>query len=577
MTTFKAGATYARISKADTGDTDGVTRQGEDTEALALRRGIPVDRDHRFTDNDLSATQGRHRPDYERLTTAVTSGAVDVIVVYALSRLWRNRRERTEGIELLRQHGVSVLCVKGPELDLTTASGRLLAELIGAVDTFEVEQLAERSAREVRQRVERGEPPTGPRAYGYSADGWTTIEAEEAEVCWMYEQFNAGASLSGLATELNRRGIPNRSGKVWTHNGVRHVLGNERNAALRTYEGRTYPGKWPAIVTEDVYRAAVARLADPSRVTSPGPASAHLLTGLANCGVDGCVNPGDTDGAPYRVTSGSRGKGQPVYQCSHGKVKHLVRAAPAVNAYVEAVLVERLAAADISALMDGGGTDGEDLADARREAVALRSRLDGLAALVADVDSGMDPAAYAAAVRAVQGRLTVVEAKLASGERGRVLGDFATGRPAADVWAGLALDRRRAVVAMLLDVTVLPAARFSKHRFDPRSVSVTWKGGPVVVEQPDAVTLDGLSDADARDLAAAIREAGWAVERRGGCVTVPRAAVVAAEQVAADLRDFDLTYPMDSGLAVKAAVAAVVEQAPALTAEQRDRLGSLLA
>ena len=68
--------------------------------------------------------------------------------------LWRNRRERAEGIEILRKHEASVLCVKGPELDLTTAAGRLLAGLLG-----EVEQMPKRERREMRQRVERGLPP----------------------------------------------------------------------------------------------------------------------------------------------------------------------------------------------------------------------------------------------------------------------------------------------------------------------------------------------------------------------------------------------------------------------------------
>ncbi|MET8081975.1 recombinase family protein [Streptomyces sp. NPDC005303] len=64
-----------------------------------------------------------------------------------LGRLWHSRREQAEGIEFLRKHEVSVLCVKDPELDLTTAAGRLLAGLLGEVDTFEVEQMSEREMR----------------------------------------------------------------------------------------------------------------------------------------------------------------------------------------------------------------------------------------------------------------------------------------------------------------------------------------------------------------------------------------------------------------------------------------------
>ncbi|SMF41268.1 recombinase family protein, partial [Streptomyces sp. Amel2xC10] len=96
MTLFQRGATYERISKADDGDEDGVLRQGEDTQGLAKQRGIPIE-GRRFRDNDRSATHGKHRPDYERLMAAVQRGEVDVIIVYMLGRLWRNRRERAEG------------------------------------------------------------------------------------------------------------------------------------------------------------------------------------------------------------------------------------------------------------------------------------------------------------------------------------------------------------------------------------------------------------------------------------------------------------------------------------------------
>src|SRR5690349_16698750 len=66
-----------------------------------------------YVDNDLSATSGGPRPEYDRLLSDVQAGRIKRIVVFHLSRLWRNRRERAEGIEILRRHSVSVICVKG--------------------------------------------------------------------------------------------------------------------------------------------------------------------------------------------------------------------------------------------------------------------------------------------------------------------------------------------------------------------------------------------------------------------------------------------------------------------------------
>ncbi|MFD7709597.1 recombinase family protein [Streptomyces sp. NPDC059786] len=114
---------------------------------------------------------------------AVQRGEVGVIIVYMLVQFWRNRRDRAEGIEILRRREVSVLCVKGPESDVTTAAGRLLAGILGEVDTFEVEQMSEREQREQReqrQRVLRGLPPastSGASSTATADPGHTTPSA----------------------------------------------------------------------------------------------------------------------------------------------------------------------------------------------------------------------------------------------------------------------------------------------------------------------------------------------------------------------------------------------------------------
>lgn len=59
-----------------------------------------------------------------------------IIVTYQLSRLWRNRRERAEGMDILKSHRVKVVTVKGPELDLSTAYGRAMVGLLGEFDTM---------------------------------------------------------------------------------------------------------------------------------------------------------------------------------------------------------------------------------------------------------------------------------------------------------------------------------------------------------------------------------------------------------------------------------------------------------
>ena len=69
----------------------------------------------RYTDNDISALKGKRRPSYDVMMAAAARGEFDQIVTYGLSRIWRNRRERAEAIEVLSMSRTSVALVKGIE------------------------------------------------------------------------------------------------------------------------------------------------------------------------------------------------------------------------------------------------------------------------------------------------------------------------------------------------------------------------------------------------------------------------------------------------------------------------------
>lgn len=53
---------------------------------------------------------------------AAEHGEITRIVAYGLSRLWRNRRERTDAIDALRRRRMALALVKGSGLDLSSAA-----------------------------------------------------------------------------------------------------------------------------------------------------------------------------------------------------------------------------------------------------------------------------------------------------------------------------------------------------------------------------------------------------------------------------------------------------------------------
>lgn len=290
----------------------------------------------------------------------------------------------------------------------------------------------------------------------------------------MHLSLHAGASLSGIARDLNTRGRLNRNGKEWDHNAVRQLLLNEYYAGLREYParrkrsdppGQLYKGTWPVIVSEDVWRTSKHILEDDSRMTSGGNTGRVWLgSGIYLCGVH-------DDGTT--MTSGSRGPSnkkpgpnQPVYRCR--SIKHVSRNAEPIDDVVERHVIARLSRPDAAELLvDRNAPDLEDLT---AKAVALRGRLDELAAAFAE-DDDADPREFKEASRRIRERLAEVEAKMSHPNRARILVDLVLAEDPAEVWRSLPLDRRRAVISLLFKVTILPG-RPGNVPFDPASVRV---------------------------------------------------------------------------------------------------------
>jgi hypothetical protein len=304
--------------------------------------------------------------------------------------------------------------------------------------------------RALAQSAENGKPHGGPRPYGWNRDG-ALDPAEAGIVAELTRRIIGGESVRSLAAELRHRGVPSARGAPWAAITVKSVVIRARNAGLRVHRNEVIgSGTWPAIVSRDEWEAVCALLTDPARNTSPGNTPARLLSGLMSCGV--CGMPVRTGGA----TGGAR-----VYRCSSGS--HVKRGVELVDGVVEGYVLALLDREGVG--MPGPATGPPDV---RGSADAVRLRLAQLEDKYSDGD--LTRAGY---IRN-RDRLTV---KLTEFERQealtRVPGPLEGVTPAR--WAALPLERRRAVVAHLVDVALLPAN--GRHN-DPELIKITRKGRP---------------------------------------------------------------------------------------------------
>lgn len=467
-------AIYTRISEDPLATAKGVERQREDAEALIAARGwtlVEV-----YTDNDITALRGKSRPAYAAMMAAVGRGEFDQIVAYGLSRIWRNRSERAAGIDLLKNSGVGVALVKGSDIDMTSASGRMMAGILGEVDTAESEVKSERVARAAQQRAQEGRA-NGAVAYGWRREQqrdpsgrvvhWHDVEdAEQADVVrGIVADLLAGRTLNAITRELNERGVSTPLGRgAWLSSSVKKLALRDLNVALRTHRGVVVgPAASPAIIPQEDHDRVKALFAEPGRGHKKGGARRHLLSfGIGECGKCGS-----------RLRVMTRG-GHAMYACDTS-AGCTGRRQTWVDELVTETVCARLARPDARDLF---ARDDTEAREARTTADAIRARMDSAADAFAE--GAIDARQLARITARLQPELEAAEkaAMTSIDSVGPALLARFGGPDARAVWDGLELTQRRAVLTALgVRVILVPGLRGGAG-FKPESVRIEpWQSG----------------------------------------------------------------------------------------------------
>jgi len=273
-------AIYARISDDREKDTLGVQRQIKQCRQLAHRMGWPEPAV--FQDDDVSAFKKKQRLDWNRLTAAIRAGAVDGLLGVHPDRFTRSDlRDLEDLIDLLNDHHVIVETVNAGKYDLTTATGRMNARVIGSVARGESERISEKVRDKMVELREAGQhhgrSPFGYRKAGKSLE---VVPEQAAVVREVAERVIDGWSLRRICTDLNDRGISTQRGTTWKPTVVRDMVLRPTVIGWRSHKGeRAAQGDWEPILDERTWERAGQILTDPARKTTR-PGRRYLLGGM---------------------------------------------------------------------------------------------------------------------------------------------------------------------------------------------------------------------------------------------------------------------------------------------------------
>lgn len=478
-------ALYLRISRDKSGRVEGVARQETWGRDYANRAwpNLPV---RVFADNNLSADEDTHRPEYELLRKAIRAGEV--------AQLWTVEQSRITRVEIHWFELAADLIDIGVNEIHTDRDGIVRLDEVAGIKAV----LAAAERRRLQRRVTdtlsslaaEGRPTGGP-VFGYKrtvdAEGRKALEVipELADaIRHAAELVLLGWSLSAVAREMEARGIPTRLGGRWSHSNVKGMLTAPVVAGKRVHRGEVVrDGNWEPILDEVTWSRLCNMLGGRRDVTHPDGTVQHvgggrrlarryLLTGgTACCGRCGAA-------LVARRRRNHQQEPVPIYFCDKdhqgcGRLgviagDPLPDGDPGLESAVVTALLEHLQSAAFLALLEHDDTTErrDTLTRRLREVTDRRARLARTWAQGNLTDIDWDEAR--AELDIVRQGLEHELAQLVP--VGNVDPDAVT-----EGWVHMDLHERRQVIDMCIKRVVVAPATPGAKRFDPGRVSIEWR------------------------------------------------------------------------------------------------------
>jgi hypothetical protein len=252
----------------------------------------------------------------------------------------------------------------------------------------------------------------------------------------------AGGSLRSMVNGWNQTGVVTSAGKPWTSRTLRRVLLREGNRP---------------IFGEDTADALAGLLGDPSRLTHKGTSRRLVGSFLYRCECGELLR------------SGGQGvRGRPRYRCT---ACGLCRVAQPIDELIFEVVCEVLRRDGVRLLPDR-----PDLRPLRSRAKVLRGKLDRLASDWAQ--DKLSDSQVARASETARDELAATEKEITRLSEHSALAGIADHSDPCGAFRAADLDRQRAVIDSLVDVTVQrvgPGRRGGGQYFDSETITVAPK------------------------------------------------------------------------------------------------------
>jgi site-specific DNA recombinase len=221
---------YVRVSTDDQAR-EGVSLAAQEERIRAFAFATGRELDEVVVDAGESA-KTLNRPGLARILNELRSGTIAAVVVLKLDRLTRSVRDLSDLLDAFQKHDAALVSVS-ESLDTSTASGRLMLNLLASVSQWERESCGERTSLALAHKRAQGRV-YGHVPFGYRREGeqLVGVPSELAALATLRDMRGAGTSLRACCAWLTSQGIaPRQGGRVWRACSVQQILESRMNRA----------------------------------------------------------------------------------------------------------------------------------------------------------------------------------------------------------------------------------------------------------------------------------------------------------------------------------------------------------
>jgi site-specific DNA recombinase len=196
---------YVRVSTDRQADL-GISLEAQEAKIRAMATVRGVELEEVIVDGGESA-KDLNRPGMQRLLELVVNEKIDAVIVAKLDRLTRSVKDLSQMLELFEKRKVALISV-AESLDTSSAAGRLVITIMGAVSQWEREAIGERTRDALRHKRSQGQR-VGNIAFGFrlGPDGEHLEQSpiEQAALEEIRKLRSQGHSMRRIAAVLNHR------------------------------------------------------------------------------------------------------------------------------------------------------------------------------------------------------------------------------------------------------------------------------------------------------------------------------------------------------------------------------------